>query len=57
MYLLYIGKVKDLRKSLKLDSSYGDDDLVYKYGITRDIRKRLAEHERDYGKTNLGLLT
>jgi len=50
IYLLSIGCVKDLRKTLNIGDKYNDKDYVYKYGRTEDLERRIKEHERTYGK-------
>lgn len=52
IYLFSIGLVKDLRKSLKIASSYRDNELVYKWGTTADIERRTKEHTLDFSKIN-----
>ena len=53
VYLLEIGKVKELKDTFNID----DDDevlksnsVIYKFGFTDDIDRRLNEHFSDYGK-------
>ena len=50
IYLFTLGYVKDLRKSMQLSDIYGDDDIVAKYGFTRDLTRRTGEHMKKYGK-------
>uniref|UniRef100_A0A6G6ADZ3 Uncharacterized protein n=1 Tax=Borely moumouvirus TaxID=2712067 RepID=A0A6G6ADZ3_9VIRU len=50
IYLFSIGKVKDLRVSLKIDKKYNDDDIVCKAGETIDLTRRINEHNSTYGK-------
>ncbi|AVL94408.1 hypothetical protein ma894 [Moumouvirus australiensis] len=50
IYLFSIGKVKDLRASLKIDKKYNDDDIVCKAGETIDLTRRINEHNSTYGK-------
>jgi len=52
IYLYSLGKVKDLRKVLKIGKEYKDDDFVYKWGMTIDLERRTGEHERSLGKLN-----
>lgn len=49
IYLIKIGIVKDLRKSMKISEDYDDKDTVYKYGMSIDLTRRLKEHEKEYG--------
>ncbi len=50
IYLLSLGKVKDLKSIYQLNDQINDQLTVYKYGFTMDMKRRLAEHQRDYGK-------
>jgi len=50
IYLFYLGIVKDLRKSLKIPDSYGDDEKVYKWGMTEDLIRRTKEHQNTFSK-------
>ncbi|AFX93237.1 hypothetical protein CE11_01212 [Megavirus courdo11] len=50
IYLFSIGKVKDLRATLKIDKKYHDDDIVCKGGETIDLTRRINEHNTTYGK-------
>jgi hypothetical protein len=50
IYLIYLGSVKELRKTFEIDDSFPDDSGVYKYGFTDDLGRRMGEHETKYGK-------
>jgi hypothetical protein len=50
IYLLSLGKVKDLKPIFQLSDTLEDQLTVYKYGFTMDMKRRLSEHQRDYGK-------
>jgi hypothetical protein len=50
IYLIYLGNVKELRKTFEIDDSFPDDSGVYKYGFTDDLGRRMGEHETKYGK-------
>ncbi len=50
LYLLSIGKVKDLRVSLKIGKEYDDEMIVCKGGETDDLTRRFKEHIATYGK-------
>jgi len=52
IYLLALGKVKDLRATFNIDSDVKDDDVVYKFGFSSDFTRRLKEHNLNYGKLN-----
>jgi hypothetical protein len=45
IYLFYLGKVKDLRKSLNISMDYDDYEDVYKYGMTDDLQRRTKQHK------------
>jgi phage anti-repressor protein len=50
LYGIVLGSVKDLRKSMKIDKMYKDADLVYKFGQTNSMSRRIKEHTKTYGK-------
>jgi hypothetical protein len=50
IYLLKLGLVSQLRETFKIDSDVPDEKCVYKYGFTKDFRRRIGEHESNYGK-------
>jgi len=50
IYLIYLGNVKELRKTFEIDNSFPNDSGVYKYGFTDDLGRRVGEHEDKYGK-------
>jgi hypothetical protein len=50
IYLFSLGSVCDLRESFGIDNSFPDDSIVYKYGFTDDLGRRMSEHESKYGK-------
>jgi hypothetical protein len=50
VYLFTFGYVKDLRISMNISSTYNDNDIVAKYGFTKDITRRTSEHMAYYGK-------
>ena len=50
IYLLSLGKVGALRETFGISAEINSDLTVYKYGFTCDIKRRLGEHNKDYGK-------
>jgi hypothetical protein len=48
IYLTFLGKVKDLRKIMNIDGKYGDDDFIYKFGLTKDFEQRKNGHKSEY---------
>ena len=50
VYLFYLGKVKDLRETFDIPASFSDDQSVYKYGLSRDLRLRAEQHDNGLGK-------
>jgi prophage antirepressor-like protein len=50
IYLLSLGKVGSLRETFGISAEINNDLTVYKYGFTCDIKRRLGEHNKDYGK-------
>lgn len=69
IYLLQLGKLGDLHKRFNITpfdkngeicaNLYDDNDIVYKYGRTDNLKKRLGEHKRNflkYGITNIHIV-
>jgi hypothetical protein len=52
LYLICIGKANDLKEGLELPDTYPEDGLVFKYGYTDDLSRRLNEHRNKFGKIN-----
>jgi hypothetical protein len=52
VYLFAFGTVGDLRTTMSIDTKFNDDDVVYKYGMTKDLVSRTQQHQADYGKIN-----
>ena len=50
IYLLSLGNAKHLRKTLNLSNDISDNVIIYKYGRTCDLKRRIGEHEKRYGK-------
>jgi predicted GIY-YIG superfamily endonuclease len=50
IYLLALGKVRDLRATFGISDTIPDDSMVYKYGFTRDFARRIGEHQQTYSK-------
>jgi hypothetical protein len=50
IYLLSLGKVKELRNTFNIPNDVNNSSTVYKYGFTDDLERRLREHTSDYGK-------
>lgn len=50
VYCITISTVKNLRNVMNIDHVHNDDDLVCKYGRTKNFAKRLDQHKREYGK-------
>lgn len=45
IYLLALGKVKNLREAFGINDMFRDDDVVYKYGMTKNLRRRVEQHD------------
>tara|TARA_B110000261_G_scaffold149827_1_gene176819 strand:- start:691 stop:1728 length:1038 start_codon:yes stop_codon:yes gene_type:complete len=54
IYLFQIGTVGELRDFVSLDKFTDDSNLVYKFGMTGDLSRRMSEHLRTYGKMKGG---
>ena len=50
IYLLLLGKIKDLRETFKISTEVDDNSFVYKYGFSDDLGRRIGEHDAKYGK-------
>jgi len=52
IYLFSIGRIGDLRKSMKIDTSheFSDNGIVAKFGYTTDLKTRAEEHMRTFEK-------
>ena len=50
IYLLSLGTVKALKSVFNIDAATNDDQMVYKYGFTKDFVTRLNQHRLSYGK-------
>lgn len=50
IYLLSLGKVKDLRATYSIPDTVDDELVVHKFGCSQHFHQRLTEHKRDYGK-------
>jgi protein-arginine kinase activator protein McsA len=50
IYLISLGTVGALRKTFDIDPTTPDDSVLYKYGFTEDLGRRIGEHETNYGK-------
>jgi hypothetical protein len=51
IYLFQLGTVGDLRDSLNIPvDKFKDDEVVFKFGLTKDLKRRTGEHEASYGR-------
>jgi hypothetical protein len=50
LYLLYFGKVKDMRQIFNISDDIDDDNIVCKYGRSKDLNQRLNKYTSDYKK-------
>lgn len=50
IYLLALGTVGELRETFNIAVEIDDKLIVYKYGFTDDLQRRIKEHQDDYGK-------
>lgn len=49
IYVFELGKVKDRRTQYDIVNHYQDDDILVKYGMTNDLKRRTHEHVKKYG--------
>jgi len=50
IYLFELGKVCQLRDTFNISSDIDDNMMVYKYGMTENMKDRILSHINDYGK-------
>ena len=50
IYLMSLGKVRELRDTFGIPSDKLDDSTVYKFGFTEDLSRRVIELENQYSK-------
>ena len=50
IYLIKIGKVKDLRNTFNIPIEIPDTNFLYKYGFTDDLNRRFREHCNNFDK-------
>jgi hypothetical protein len=50
IYLLALGTIGELRETFNISTEIDDKRIVYKYGFTDDLQRRIKEHQDDYGK-------
>lgn len=50
IYLMSLGKVRDLRETFGIPADKSDDSTVYKFGFSEDLARRVMELESEYSK-------
>lgn len=50
IYLMSLGKVRELRETFGIPVDKPDDSSVYKFGFTEDLSRRVIELEKQYSK-------
>lgn len=50
VYLFGLGSAGDLRKQLNVPDNFPDSDIIVKFGLTNDLRRRAQEHENTLGR-------
>ena len=50
IYLLRLATVKEVRATFGIAANIADELVVYKYGFTEDLSRRIKEHANGYGK-------
>jgi hypothetical protein len=50
IYLMSLGKVRDLRETFGIPSDKSDDSTVYKFGFSEDLARRVSEVQSEYSK-------
>ncbi len=49
IYLICLGYIREIRNIYNIDQTYPDDAILCKYGLTKNLERRLKEHNSDYG--------
>lgn len=50
IYLMSLGKVRELRETFEIPANKPDESTVYKFGFTEDLSRRVIELEAEYSK-------
>lgn len=50
IYLMTLGKVRDVRETFGIPADKPDDSTVYKFGFSEDLSRRVIELETEYSK-------
>lgn len=50
IYLMSLGKVRELRETFGIPANKPDDSTVYKFGFSEDLARRVIELESEYSK-------
>jgi hypothetical protein len=50
IYLMSLGKVRELRETFGIPANKPDESTVYKFGFTEDLSRRVIELEAEYSK-------
>jgi hypothetical protein len=50
VYLTSFNQVSKLRAAMNIDTKYADDDVVYKFGLTKSFESRKYGHKSEYKK-------
>ena len=50
IYLMSLGKVRELRETFRICENIPNDSIVYKFGFTDDLARRVIELESEYSK-------
>ena len=50
IYLMSLGKVRELRETFGIPANKPDESTVYKFGFTEDLSRRVIELETEYSK-------
>jgi len=48
IYLTSLARVKELRDIMDISENYDDNDIVYKFGLTKDFNQRKNGHKNEY---------
>jgi hypothetical protein len=53
IYLFSLGYVKDIRQIMNIDLKYKDNQMIFIYGCTKELQRRMEEHYKYYLKKGI----
>ena len=50
VYLICLGDVKTLRNGMNIELKYNDDNIIFKFGFSKNFKERYINHKTTFGK-------